>query len=434
MTISEYHQLIQVFLALNVKKVIFKALSENDNTKQQIYLGDSFESINQIPFMEITTGNEEGEPNFKATLDFHWINENGDVALAPHSKLILYPKYPEVRLSGFLLGCKIAPSKHLQPIPKKMRTGNDGRFMFLGITDSGRIYAHLAPAGSSLSESIKSSGLLDTLPIGVFYSLPLNRQDNSKSVLLNELTRIHRMGWHESRRLDKTGKVIQYNARNGGGYTLEALLNIIPNGISEPDFMGWELKAFSDSRITLMTPEPDGGFYGENGVEAFVRKFGHKTGDDVIYFTGTHRVNEKSKASSMTLILDGFDFERGLITNVTGVIVLLSDTGLISAKWSFIRLLEHWARKHSQAAYIKYKKQTKNEKFLYHYQSPVWLGEGTDFSMFLKAMNNGSVIYDPAPKVTDASTLKPKTKARSQFRISFNHLDKLYNQFTEHIL
>jgi hypothetical protein len=33
-----------------------------------------------------------------------------------------------------------------------------------------------------------------------------------------------------------------------------------------PDFLGWEMKAYSGDRITLMTPELDGGMYGENGV------------------------------------------------------------------------------------------------------------------------------------------------------------------------
>ena len=66
-------------------------------------------------------------------------------------------------------------------------------------------------------------------------------------------------------------------------------LRVIPNGKAEPDFLGWEIKAYSSSRITLMTPEPDGGMYGEEGVKVFVREFGTPTGDDTLYFTGTHR-------------------------------------------------------------------------------------------------------------------------------------------------
>jgi hypothetical protein len=33
-------------------------------------------------------------------------------------------------------------------------------------------------------------------------------------------------------------------APNCGGYTLEAELGITPNGYSEPDFLGWEVKQF----------------------------------------------------------------------------------------------------------------------------------------------------------------------------------------------
>ena len=51
--------------------------------------------------------------------------------------------------------------------------------------------------------------------------------------------------------------------------------------------MGWEMKAYSGDWITLMTPEPDG----ERGVKVFVREYGKPTGDDTLYFTGTHRAD-----------------------------------------------------------------------------------------------------------------------------------------------
>jgi hypothetical protein len=53
------------------------------------------------------------------------------------------------------------------------------------------------------------------------------------------------------------------------------MLGISPNGRSEPDYLGWELKAYSGSRITLMTPEPNGGLYGEKGVAEFLRTYGY---------------------------------------------------------------------------------------------------------------------------------------------------------------
>ncbi len=36
------------------------------------------------------------------------------------------------------------------------------------------------------------------------------------------------------------GSITPYLARNGGGYTLEAELGILPNSYSEPDLLGWE--------------------------------------------------------------------------------------------------------------------------------------------------------------------------------------------------
>ena len=74
------------------------------------------------------------------------------------------------------------------------------------------------------------------------------------------------------------------SARNGGGYTLEAELGISPNGYAEPDFMGWEVKQYgvrdferytAKRPVTLMTPEPTGGVYRDEGVEVFLHRFGY---------------------------------------------------------------------------------------------------------------------------------------------------------------
>ena len=44
-------------------------------------------------------------------------------------------------------------------------------------------------------------------------------------------------------------------------------------------------------------------------------------------------------------------------------------------------------------------------------------------------MAKGDVVYDPAPKITNASSDKPRTKARSQFRITTKKLHTLYEVF-----
>ena len=83
-------------------KIYIKILSPNDNSKNQVYFGGSFEILNILPISEIKT-EEAGDWNkerFKATLNFSWISDEGNIYPAPNSQLILYPKYPEVRFSG----------------------------------------------------------------------------------------------------------------------------------------------------------------------------------------------------------------------------------------------------------------------------------------------------------------------------------------------
>jgi hypothetical protein len=50
-----------------------------------------------------------------------------------------------------------------------------------------------------------------------------------------------------------------------------------------------------------MTPEPNDGIYAQERVESFVRRFGHPTTNDTLYFTGLHRVGERSQATGLSL-------------------------------------------------------------------------------------------------------------------------------------
>ena len=129
--------------------------------------------------------------------------------------------------------------------------------LFFGVTAAGLTLAYLAPAGSSLAKEVLCRVAENEFSQeSVFFNLPLFGRD-SRSILLDKLAEIRDCGWQPSIKLNNKGEVKPYNARNGGGYTLEALLGVIPNGRAEPDFMGWEIKAHSGSRITLMTPEPN---------------------------------------------------------------------------------------------------------------------------------------------------------------------------------
>lgn len=426
--IANISSLLKRFSELGAITAFCKPLAENDNSKQQIYLGGSFDVIQIFPFHDIEATENGKNSTYKAKLDFLWIDES-QTERATGAQLILYPQYPEVRLSGFLKNCKTAPSELMRHVPadkRKFNNGLDGRVLFFAVTKDRKTLAYLAPAKSSLANEFTHK-LLDYEKQGVLFNLPLGEKD-SKIVLLEKLAEIRDFGWQPSVKLSKTGELKPYQARNGGGYTLEALLGIIPNGRSEPDFMGWEIKGYSSDRVTLMTPEPTGGIYGENGVEVFVRRFGKPTGDDTLYFTGLHKANNRNNSTGLTMVVSGFNAEKNIIENVNGAVELLTEAGECAASWSFEGLLLKWNKKHAQAAYVPYE-SNKVEPPAYQYTSPTLMGEGTNFNLYLRALSAGLVIFDPASKVMNASTLKSKVKARSQFRIPVKKLDNLYHKF-----
>jgi hypothetical protein len=426
----------KILSKLGVNRAFYKALSENDNAKQQIYLGSSFNVLQEIPFGDIEEFPDNKEPNYKAKLDFWWISSSGEPVKAPGAQLILYTRYPEVRLSGFLGNCPAAPGKYLQPVPKNERSQNnrkDGRILIFGILPNNKVYAYLAIKGSTLAKSIISE--LHDENNRTLCDFPLTGiTGDNKTILIQKLKEIVKKGWQKSIRLNSDGTEIEYKASNGGGYTLEALLRIIPNGKAEPDYLGWELKAFSGKRITLMTPEPNAGFYKEHGAKEFVLKYGHDAPDVIKYFTGTHKVNIKNHTSHMTLSIKGFDFKTGKIVNQSGGLYLCPDNGDNAAIWTFPELLKHWTKKHARACYVGYDVKKEIKSNFYKYKSPIFLGEGTEFSLFLKTMENGFIVYDPATKVIKGVGNNTRIKARSQFRINFDNLHYLYNIFTPVVL
>ena len=430
--------LITAMAALGADRIVAKPLSENDNTKQQIYLGGNFESLNVIPYGSVVEDSAPKTPNLKATIALQWMTSDGRAEPAPHAKLILYPDYPEVRLSGFIRGCASAPSAMLQPIPRDQRhpdSGPDGRVLLFGIGKAGTIYAYLAAANSAVSKAFLADVAEGAFTkSGVFWQRRIDVADDgdARAELLARLRTIRNNGWHWSRRL-RRGEVVAYQAPNGGGYTLEALFDINPNGDATPDFKGWELKACGSDRVTLMTPEPNGGYYGEHGAEAFLRRYGREVADgESLYFTGIHRVAEECKPSGQTLSLRGFQ-TGGKTFDALGYVELLDAKGAVSASWSFAKLLEHWGRKHAKAAYVPCDSRPGPPRE-YSYGSPVLLGEGTSFLKFLSALQCGAVYYDPAPKLERAATEHPRVHARSQFRVRLPQLPVLYDRWTpEHL-
>lgn len=411
-----------------------KNLAPNDNSKNQVYLGGDFTALNIIPYKAIyTDGNDTAgskRERAKADVSFFWVDENGRHE-APDAQLILYPKYPEVRMSGFLKGCTKAPCDI-------MRVRDEGRVLFLGMTSEGNVLGYATDAHSPLTQELNSRNEWKTS--GVFIEIPsdADSQHDTKEKLLAALRQVYEKHWIPSQKMRADGVIEPYKARNGGGYTLEAELGISPNGCAEPDYMGWEIKQYGVSDftsfrpkgvVTLMTPEPTGGIYKDAGVANFLKRYGYpdKSGrEDRYNFGGVYACNRDFHGETgLRLTLKGFDVPTGRITDMEGGITLLSRNDEVAAQWGFTSIMQHWNRKHAQAAYVPSIFQTPPPE--YAYGPKVLLCERTDFTLFLKAIADGVIYYDPAIKVEGASSTKPKIKRRSQFRINHKQLTTMYH-------
>lgn len=431
--ITEPNRLMAAMRANGALRLVAKPLAPNDNSKNQFYLGDDYKTIQLLPFgalredTKVAAGSKRAR--LKASVEFHWLSGDGAAEKAPRANLILYPKYPEVRLSGLVRGLR-----DTEPARITIQRGR-GRWLFFGITADGRILAYACAGGSpcaSWAEAAVAGGR--TTPVGVFHEFPLRAA--GRPDIMTALRRIADDGWIPSKRLDASGSILPCNSTNCGGYTLEAELGIRPNGRADPDYDGWEVKQFNvknlavprGDRITLMTPEPNGGFYAEKGPEAFLREFGYGDGDvgrGRFDFNGTHRFGVRHADTRLQLALTGWDLAKGEMSRVDGGIELIDLNGNIAARWSFESLLNHWKRKHAKAVYVPSNCETEPRR--YRYGKRVLACTGTDFPLLLAAFANGAAFYDPGIRIENVSGRK-ELKRRSQFRILMRNLPALYEK------
>lgn len=433
MRFQSHEDLFHLFEANGARQVVIKPLAENDNSKNQIYLAGTFEALQILPFGKVASDPAPKKPNFKAEMNLSWVSDSGWVAVAPHTQLILYPKYPEVRLSGFLRGCPTAPSELMRPPSRESRRGGaDGRLLFLAVTQDRRVLAYVAAPDSVVARSARSATLLDRENDGrIFSVLDLAPIADGETRLIRAIAEIVTSGWHAGIKLDKSMRRVPYRGMNAAGYTLEALLGIIPNSIAGPDLLGWEVKTHSKSPITLMTPEPDDGVYVVDGVESFVRRYGHQTDSSTVYFTGRHVLNQICEKTSLRMALEGVEAGTWKISDVGGGLVLFDLAGEVAAKWSFARLIEHWGRKHNRAIFVHHEaRSTDDGTKQFRYTGSIATGHGTEFRHFLQALAERVAYYDPGCRVREREGKVPDIKRRNQFRIRFADIARLYNRFT----
>ena len=423
---------------------LVKKLAPNDNTKNQIFLGSDLSEVSLIPTgnLSAVTGtsqkdNSKSRSIVHAQVNFCWLLGNG-FEDALNAQVIYYPQYPEVRLSGLLRGTDHSPSELLNP---EKRGREKGRVLILGInTNSRKVFGVVLSASAQALPSIFDA--VDPESIGVFlkWQIQSPKSSDSGKDIFHELCRIHELGLIASKRLTKLGEIIPYLASNGGGLTLEAELGIRPNSYSLPDYQGWEVKQHQvkhfgkalTGKITLFTPEPDGGIYVDEGLEYFLQNWGHrKPGSARFDFSGVHKAGSKSARTGLTLFVNGYEVGKKDF-DLCGGIELLDSSDRVAARWSFTKLLDHWKRKHAKAVYVPsigYALEFQDVVSKgYTYSEQVHIGVGTTFEKFLNNLALGKIFYDPGIHLTP----NVESKKRSQFRVSTKDLGALYDKF-EHV-
>ena len=410
-------------------RLLVKELAPNDNSKNQPYLASdhSLAGFSIIPARDISAVGR----NFRADVDLAWLDDVGRAWPAPHAKVIQYRRYPEVRLSGFLLGCKNPPSK-------LMNTREPGRVLFLGVTGSGAI-AHVVGAGSPLAAEARAMIAAGTTTrVSALHELPMSLGLTNEQMLLRRLAEIHREGWIDGKRLRADGEIVPYAARNAGGMTLEAEFGIAANSVPLPDYLGWEVKGLSakdylkpapGSVITLITVQPRGGFYAEHGIVEFVRRFGYpdKSGKpDRLNFGGRYLFGVPVPLTGAQLRIEGYHPDAGI--EPEGRLVLMMKDGTEGATWPFADLLEHWTRKHARAVFVPYERSDPGTAAQFRFSPQVLLGWDSELTRFIHQMWLGSANYDPACKLERVSTSAPKAKHRHQFRTTLSKLEGLYDR------
>ncbi|WWW36389.1 MvaI/BcnI family restriction endonuclease [Stenotrophomonas rhizophila] len=435
---------VAMLVANGAIEILYKELPQNANSKNQVYLAPDLSDLSRIPSDSVvahssySTKTGQNEPVFHASLDMHWVTSTGQTSRAPEAKLIFYPQYPEVRMSGFLKGARYAPSTFFD---KDKLGAVPDRILLLGLTGQQNIVAIVVPPESPAARQIRAEQPHEAY--GALRILPVDSSSSDSDdylTLLSALGGIHLSGWNDSIRLDGRGVVVPCRATNCNGNTLEALLGIRSNGIALPDFHGWEIKARGvtnterpgRSVVTLFTPEPDGGTYVSDGFDAFMKAYGHDAEPNSrrINFGGIYKVGAEIKSNKrLRLDLHGYD-RQSQEYRPDGAVVMVNDADDVAMSWSFAKLLDHWKSKHAKAAFVP-SQVLRGDIPQYRFGNRILLGTGAEFGRLLTSLANGNVYYDPGIKLERPAQGRPTAKRRSQFRVKSSDLEGLYERFTE---
>lgn len=430
MGIQTLEELKALFSQHGATTLLFKPLAPNqDNEKNQIYLGSGLDGITQVFPATISArspsestrkrASAAGRAKLEAAINLAWLDEQGAKHPAPNARIIDYFQYPEVRLSGFLGGCDDPPDS----LRRERQDRYGRRILALGVTPAGEVVGRVLterddPLVGNFPQlpELPAARLLRVLPLtGPVGSTPLE-------LLRTELRQISASGWHSSLIL-KPGAAgpVAFKGPQGGGLTLEALLGVPKGAEKAPDKHGYEIKAYAGSRISLMTPSPDQGYQGTHTFREFMLKYareGQKS-DGSKRFTGLYKCGTPNPSNGFELFVTGYDPVKDEFGASSQISVDLVDrkSGEVVAGWSLERLANSWNSKHASALYISYGRQPSGDPahdYEYKYSNQALIGEGTDVWRLLRAIHKGLVFYDPAHSIYEGG----KAKVRPQWRVN----------------
>ena len=155
------------FKSIGVNRLLVKNLAPNDNIKNQIYLGKDFSISNIIPFGNITLNLLGRRSRPYALIDFSWIDSIG-IYKAPYTNIVLYEKYSEVRLSGFIRKCKNPP--------EIIKSRQEGRIMFFGISSNKKIYGYVTNPFDKIYQKLQAMKLQKN---GIFFEFPIKDEEST---------------------------------------------------------------------------------------------------------------------------------------------------------------------------------------------------------------------------------------------------------------
>ncbi|EAT10919.1 hypothetical protein HF888_05650 [Bermanella marisrubri] len=426
---------------------LIKKLPKNNNDKNQVYFHHDTSALNSVYDMtfderEASTSLTKRASNPGRLIpqaifnEFYWLKRDGSREKVKECKAITYHQYPETRLSGFqtihgnmpkAMSVEYTKSDALKP-----------RYLVLGATDNGVAIAMM---------------IVD--PLDKFYSdfktlkffqgskicklLEIEHVSNNTEKLKNLLSQKIANQSLKGCRLLSSGETAPFTGTQVHGYTLEHALGIIPNSNHDGDILGIELKCFTRTKLSLITTEADGGLYHEN-FNNFMKKYGYLKGEEY-RLTGLHRAYKINPKTELTLKIICFPVTKGLeekdITRkiydpsipfskqMNGMQVILEySNGDIAASWSIEHLMNKWGAKHNEVVYVPAKvventiAEEKEEGFLKRvvFQDKVlWCFRSTVENL-IKAIHDGIIYLDPAPKYNEMDA--SKNKRRTQWRLN----------------